>query len=180
MRASLYLIGFAAASIVGAGAAEIGCSSSSGGSSSPPEDSGTADTSTPPADTGSTEDAGGEAAAPCVTVDASAATIVTGSPSWDCYEQMCATSLAACAADCPCNDAVLGSLQCVANDGGSTTVCFTPLSTLSGAMEAASTAVLNCLVGPASVCQMADGGPIGDGGTPGTDAAPAADAGDGG
>ena len=130
MRASLYLIGFAAASIVGAGAAEIGCSSSSGGSSSPPEDSGTADTSTPPADTGSTEDAGGGDAAPtCVTIDASAAKIMTGSPVWDCYEQQCATALTECAADCTCNDAVLSALQCTADDGGSQTVCFADLAT---------------------------------------------------
>jgi hypothetical protein len=177
MRASLYLIGFAAASIVGAGAAEIGCSSSSGGSSSP-EDSGTADTSTPPADTGTTEDAGGDAATPCVTIDASAATIVTGSPVWDCYESMCATALAACAADCLCNDAVLSALQCTATDGGNQQTCFAGLASLSGAMEPAGTATLECLVGDASVpCQSATA-PTGDGGTP--DAAPATDAGDGG
>jgi len=179
MRASLYLIGFAAASIVGAGAAEIGCSSSSSGSPSSPEDAATptADTGTT-ADTGSsTEDAGTDAA-PCVSVDASAATIVTGSPSWNCYEQMCATSLAECAADCTCNDAVLGALECVAADGGSTTTCFAGLAS-AGASPGASMDTLNCLVGPASVCQTADGGPIGDGGTS-PDAAAPADAGDGG
>jgi len=176
MRASLYLIGFAAASIVGAGAAEIGCSSSSGGSSSP-EDSGTADTSTPPADTGSTEDAGGgDTSTPCVTIDASAATIVTGSPVWDCYESMCATALAECAADCTCNDAVLSALQCTATDAGSQTVCFAGLAS-AGASPGASMDTLNCLVGDASVpCQSATA-PTGDGGT---DAAPTGDAGDGG
>jgi hypothetical protein len=174
MRASLYLIGFAAASIVGAGAAEIGCSSSSGGSS--PEDSGTADTSTPPADTGSTEDAGGEAAA-CVTLDASAETIAAGA-TWACFQTMCTTSLTACAADCQCNSDVLGALECIASDAGSNITCF---GSVAGSSNAADIAFLGCLSSMESACMVSDSGTIlTDGGTPGTDAAPAADAGDGG
>jgi hypothetical protein len=179
MRASLYLIGFAAASIVGAGAAEIGCSSSSGGSSTPPEDAATPGDTGTTADTGAIEDAGGGDAAPtCVAIDASAATIVTGSPVWDCYEAMCGTALTECAADCTCNDAVLGALQCTANDAGSQTVCFAALAT-AGASPGASMDTLNCLVGDASAACQGATAPTGDGGgTP--DAAPAADAGDGG
>ncbi len=79
MRASLYLIGFAAAAIVGAGVAEVGCSSSSTPASGTPEDSGTpapdTGTTTPPEDSGT----GGDAAATCVPVGADNATIDAGS-----------------------------------------------------------------------------------------------------
>src|ERR1700753_4341598 len=102
MRASLFLAALAAASLLGAGAVAVGCSSSSSGS--PPASGDDASmTSDAPAspDTG-TEDA----ATPCTPVsDASAATIVTGSASWDCYESKCSTSLTACGADCTCNNA---------------------------------------------------------------------------
>src|SRR5215831_13519641 len=103
MRASLYLIGFAAAALVGAGVAEVGCSSSSGGApATPPEDSGSpgADGTTPE-DTGT--GGGMDTGKACTASDASAETIMTGSPSWDCQQVQCKTELTACAADCQCN-----------------------------------------------------------------------------
>ncbi len=130
MRASLYLIGFAAASLLGAGVAGVGCSSSSSPpATTPPEDASTPIDSgvTPPEDTGTATDA---PATPCTPIsDASAATIVTGSPLWDCYEAKCGPSLTACAADCNCNNQVLEALNCVATDGGNSTTCFATVST---------------------------------------------------
>jgi hypothetical protein len=177
MRASLYLIGFAAASILGAGAAEIGCSSSSSGGTTPtpPEDASTpVDTgTTPPEDSGTTppSDAG---AGPCTPVtDASAATIVTGSPVWDCYESKCATSLTACAADCNCNNEVIESLLCTA-DGGNSTTCF---GLVTGVTTPPQSDLTTCIVTNA-VCQNATAG---DGGTEaGTPSEAGVDGGDGG
>src|SRR5450755_1823192 len=112
MRASLYLIGFAAASVVGAGAVEIGCSSSSSTAPAGPGDASTADSPVTPDDTG-TPDTG----TTCTPVsDASAATIVTHTSAWDCEEVQCATELKGCAADCECNNDVLTALQCLVPD----------------------------------------------------------------
>jgi hypothetical protein len=176
MRASLYLIGFAAASLLGAGVAGIGCSSSSSPATTPPEDASTttdSPTTTPPGDTGT----GSDAAAPCVPLDASAATIVTGSPLWDCYEAMCKTSLTACAAECGCNNDVLNALQCIAADAGTSTTCFATVSTNS-ANDTVESTMLQCLVTNAA-CMNAG---MGDGGTEGGTTTPEAgpDAGDGG
>jgi hypothetical protein len=176
MRASLFLAGLAAASLLGAGAVAVGCSSSSSGSPPAGDDASTAtDAPATTPDTG-TEDA---PATPCTPVsDASAATIVTGSPSWDCYESKCTTSLTACGADCECNNAILTALNCIAMDAGTTTACFGPVSS---SAEPATTAVLTCLLAN-STCMSATGdGGTGDGGT--AEAGPTeagADAGDGG
>ncbi len=177
MRASLYLIGFAAASIVGAGIVEIGCSSSSspapaGGG----DDASTTDSATPPEDTGTP--AADTGTTPCTPLsDASAATIVTGSPSWDCYEAMCMPSLTACAADCKCNNDILTALNCVAMDAGSTTTCFGPVSSAGTPTD---TAVLTCLLAN-SACMTAGGEGGTDGGSPEAATSEAgADAGDGG
>jgi hypothetical protein len=177
MRASLYLIGFAAASLLGAGVAGIGCSSSSSPATTPPEDASTttdSPTTTPPEDTGTGTDA---AAKPCVPLDASAATIVTGSPLWDCYEAKCATSLTACAAECGCNDDVLNALQCIAADAGTSTTCFATVSTNSTS-DTVEMTMLNCLL-MNNACMNATAG---DGGTEGGTTTPEAgpDAGDGG
>jgi hypothetical protein len=109
MRSSFYVVGVAAAAIVGAGIIGFGCSSSS----SPP-------TNNPPEDSG----AGTDAAACIPLADAS---VATGdfSPIWTCLEQACSTSLTACAANCECNNAVLTALNCVATDAGTQTACFT-------------------------------------------------------
>jgi len=58
----------------------------------------------------------------CAPLDASIATVAAG-PLWGCYQAACSMELAACAADCVCNDAMLGALRCAA-DGGSGTTCF--------------------------------------------------------
>ncbi len=176
MRASLYLIGFAAASLVSAGVASIGCSSSSSGTTTtPPEDASTTpDTGvTPPEDSGTGSDA---PATPCAPIsDASAATIATGSPLWDCYEAMCGTSLKACAADCNCNNQVLEALNCVATDAGTGTTCF---GTVAATTTDPQGTLTMCLVANAA-CMNAG---MGDGGTEGgtTSEAGITDAGGGG
>jgi len=168
MRASLYLIGFAAASLVGAGVAAVGCSSSSG-TPAPvtPEDAmvpGDTSTPPPPGDTGTPEDTG----TPCTAMfgDASAATIVTplvpGEASWTCLESACGPSLTACAADCTCNNDILGALSCLAPpDGGMLATCFGPVLSSSNATDIA---VLGCLQMHMGAC-MGDGGTT-EGGTP--------------
>jgi hypothetical protein len=175
MRASLYLFGFAAAAIVGAGVVEIGCSSSS----SPPANNTPEDASMTDAPTAGDSGAPGDAApTPCTPLDASAATIATGSPLWDCYEAMCAPSLTACAADCQCNTDVLTSLQCIAADAGTSTSCFTPVSASTASTDMA---VLTCLVANAACMSATGEGGTPEAGTPdgGTPEA-GADAGDGG
>ena len=176
MRASLFLAGLAAASLFGAGAVGVGCSSSSSGSPAASDDASTmSDSPTTTPDTG-TEDA---PATPCTPVsDASAATIVTGSASWDCYESKCTTSLTACGADCECNNAILTALNCIAMDAGTTTACFGPVSMSSAPTTAA---VLTCLLANAQCMNPGGDGGTGDGGT--SEAGPTeagADAGDGG
>jgi hypothetical protein len=176
MRASLFLAGLAAASLFGAGAVAVGCSSSSSPSPASGDDASTmtdAPTTTP--DTG-TEDA---PATPCTAIsDASAATLVTGEPTWPCYESKCTTSLTACAADCNCNNQVLTALNCIASDAGSATTCFMPVSAI---LTKPQSDVIACLVAnSACMSAKADGG-AGDGGP--TEAGPTeagADAGDGG
>jgi hypothetical protein len=178
MRASLYLIGFAAASLVGSGVAAVGCSSSS---STPPatpvEDSSTPTDSavTPPEDAGTPADTG-TACTPMF--DASAATIVTpivpGEASWTCLETACSTSLTACAADCTCNNDILSALSCLAPpDGGMLTTCFGPVLSSTDMNDIAT---LTCLMTNMGAC-------TGDGGTTteaGTTPEAGTDAGDGG
>jgi hypothetical protein len=171
MRASLYLIGFAAASIVGAGVIEIGCSSSS--STAPPGGPDAA------ADSGG-EDGGEEAAVvPCTPLsDASVATTNFGSTTWACTQMKCATDLQACAADCACNNALLTALACTADAGAMATMaqtfaCFTPaLSVPSAPMDLSA-----CLISASQSCAgfVIDGGT--DGGDSGTAATDAGDAG---
>ena len=183
MRASLYLIGFAAASIAGAGVTAIGCSSSSSPAASNPEDAAVTDAPTAPEDTGTTPgDAG--TTTPCTPkYDASAATLVApdvpGEASWTCLEGHCGPSLNACAADCTCNNDILGALYCLAPpDGGSLTACFGPVLSSS---NMADMTVLGCLQTNMSKC-LGDGGATAEGGTSDAGATDAgtADAGDGG
>jgi hypothetical protein len=175
MRASLYLIGFAAASIVGAGVIEIGCSSSS--STAP---SGGPDAAV---DSGGGEDGGEEAAVPCTPLsDASVATTNFGSTTWACTQMKCATDLQACAADCACNNALLTALSCTAEAGATPTqaetfACFTPaLSVPSAPMDLSA-----CLISAGQSCAgfVVDGGTDGAAATDGgSDAGASADGGD--
>jgi hypothetical protein len=169
MRASFYLVGFAAVAVVGAGMSGVGCSSSSSGTT-PTED---ASTDAPSASSSGGEDTGtgSETAAPCVPLDAgSVATIKTGSPVWDCYEAQCGPSLTACAADCACNNGVLEALQCVANDAGTGTTCF---GMVTGVTTPPNSTLTACLVTPAATACMNAG--MGDGG--GTEGGTTAEAG---
>jgi hypothetical protein len=169
MRTSLYLIGFAAASIMGAGAVGFGCSSSSGGTT-PPADSGTPEAST--GEDGSTDSGGGGMdaemeAASCTPAPVNIATF-DGGAVWSCTQAACASTmggLTACGADCTCNAAVFSALECVANDGGGTTACFTNALT-PVISDMAVLAFATCLQS-APVTACASGGTKGDGGTDG-------------
>jgi hypothetical protein len=175
MRASLYLVGFAVAAMAGAGVTEVGCSSSSSNPTTPVEDAATpGPDSTAPEDTGTGMDA---AAAPCTPVDANAATIMTGSAVWNCYEAMCTTSLTACAANCACNTGVIEALLCAADAGPSgSTTCF---GMVTGVTTSPNSDLTTCLVKNAACMSagMGDGGGT-EGGT--TAEAGPADAGGGG
>lgn len=96
----------------------------------------------------------------CSPIDASIATVAAGSL-WGCYQAACSMQLAACAADCICNDAMLGALRCAA-DGGSGTACF--LAAIGKNIGVSSVVeVGNCLVMGAGAAMC--------GGDAGTDAA---------
>jgi hypothetical protein len=122
MRASLYLIGFAAASIVAAGVVEVGCSSSSTPATPPVADAETPATDAPAAATDSSTPA--EAAA-CVPMSTNSETFDSGSSTWAALQTACATSLTACAANCECNNAILQALVCSQADAALATGCFT-------------------------------------------------------
>jgi hypothetical protein len=187
MRASLYLIGFAAASIVGAGIVQIGCSSSSSPATQTPADAATPSTDGPAA----VEDGGGEAAAPCTDMAMGLkGSTIDGGATWACYQSLCAASITACSASCACNNAVIGALQCSEPDAAAlATGCFTmALGTLATSDPTDESPLATCLTGNA---QCMTGGTPSDGGTPadtgtaadtGTtaDAGTAADAADGG
>jgi hypothetical protein len=175
MRASLYLIGFAAASLVGAGVAQVGCSSSSGSPAAPVEDAAAeGGGSSSGGGSGSSSGSGGmDAAKPCTPAsDASAATIMTGSPSWDCQEVQCKTELTACAADCQCNNDILAALQCLVPDSsvGAQSTCFGPVS---GSSNPPDVTALTCLAQHQTMCNAAgmDGTAPADGTAPGDGAA---------
>jgi hypothetical protein len=131
MRTSLYLIGFATASIVGAGAVGFGCSSSSSGS--PP-------TTTPDAasEAAASPDSSAEAAGEDASADvaAEACTSSVGSvlvdeidaSAFSCFLAQCTTSLTACAADCDCNNVIVTALNCQNTMGAAAqATCFGPV-----------------------------------------------------
>jgi hypothetical protein len=175
MRTS-YLVGFAAASILSAGAVGFGCSSSSSSGSTPTDAGGTSDTATTEdggEDTGTTDSGSAEAAA-CTPAPIDVATFDSGSPAWACYQANCATALTACAADCVCNAGIAGALECAADGGASATMtCFvTAFGNLSS--DTPGTMVESCVVtnmtGACAGTPATDGGgdaaPTTDGGTP--------------
>jgi hypothetical protein len=106
-------------------------------------------------------DAGKEAAA-CVPVDASVETIAVGSQ-WACFQSACSSQLTACAADCVCNLAIFGALNCSAA-GGSATTCFGSVLQSTGGNPAVGGALL-CLSMNTSTCSATEGGV--EGGTEG-------------
>jgi hypothetical protein len=153
MRASLYLIGFAAASIVGAGAAEIGCSSSSSGGTTPPvEDAAVTDAPATVVDSGG---GGGDSSATCTASPIDTETFDSGSPAWACEQAMCTTSLTACAANCFCNAAITQALTCSEVDGsaGAINDCFTTaLTSLTNTDPTDQQTVATCLVATTDTC----------------------------
>jgi hypothetical protein len=179
MRTSLYLVGLAAASIMGAGAVGFGCSSSS--SPAAAQDSGTTEASVEDSSGGDGSgggDAAEEPAVACTPSGVNVATMNFGSSTWSCFQAQCMPSLTMCAADCACDNGILSALQCAADAGAAGTMgCFvTAFGTLTG--NTAGTAVETCLVQmmtpPSGACS---GAPAGDGGTEGGDAAPVVDSG---
>jgi hypothetical protein len=149
-----------AASILGAGAVAAACSSSSSGGGG--TDSG--------ADSAG-DDGGGDGAVACTANPISSAT-VDGGASWACIEAACHAELTACAADCPCNNAVLTALQCIATMGAAaTTSCFTTGFTPIIA-DTTVTPLVTCLQGHSAGC----GGPVVDGGPDAHSDAPTGDA----
>jgi hypothetical protein len=142
MRTSLILVGFAAVALVGVGAVQVGCSSSSPAPT----------TTTPPAEAGPT----------CTALsDASVATTNFGSSEWTCTQKTC-PDLAMCAADCTCNNAILTFLGCTVDAGGAmptqaeTLGCFSnAVSTIEGDTNISSsfaTGLLGCLEGAGMTC----------------------------
>jgi hypothetical protein len=156
MRASLYLIGFAAASLVTAGLFEAGCSSSSNNGSPSGTDAG---------------DSGGEdsssddsSAAACTPLDAGGvkADTIDAGAGWGCIQAACnATAFTACGNDCMCNNAILESLVCIAADAGSPTACFTMY--LGQVTSSAVTPTISCL--EANTMKCTGIAPPSDGGT---------------
>jgi hypothetical protein len=180
MRASLFLAGLAATSLLGAGAIAVGCSSSSSGSPAASDDASTAtDAPATTPDTG-TEDAPATSCTPMY--DASVATVATpdvpGMASFSCLQGKCGPSLTACAADCTCNNDLITALLCLAPpDGGTLTACFGPVLSSS---NSADSAVLGCLQTNMSACTAGDGGTTGDASPDAGPTEAGADAGDGG
>jgi hypothetical protein len=142
------------ASLLGAGAVAVACSSSS--SSGPSnEDAG--------ADGG--EDSGGDGNM-CITPDASVATVDSGNPVWACLQMKCATEMQACACDPVCNDAIGMALLQSANDAGAATGLLT-MAVYGHTSDPPIVTLGTCLAGASPMC----GGPtISDGGEGGTTA----------
>lgn len=93
---------------------------------------------------------------PCTPLGISVATLDAG-PLWGCYERLCSTSLSACAADCTCNNGILGALSCIAG-GGMQMNCFLSAATSLGGNSNAA-ALLGCLAtGQSCLMGMVDAG----------------------
>lgn len=165
--------------MLGAGAVGFGCSSSSSGGTTPTDSGSPEATTTEDAGEGGGEDAAEEpAVTPCTPSGVNVETFDSGSSSWACYQAMCQPSLTMCAADCTCDNGILGALLCAADAGASGTMaCFVTAFGNLGA-NAAGAMVEGCLVGPASTAcggtAPADAGDAGDH-ADGGDAAPAMD-----
>jgi len=154
MRTSLYLIGFASASLVGAVSLGFGCSSSSSpATTSPGNDASTSDSSSPVIEASTeaaTDDGGGGSTEdvcvpepgfpPVTTIDAAA---------FQCYEQMCGPSLTACSQSCICNNLLTETLLCQNGcmaEGGVPATCQAVCAAgLISATDDASIGVTTCL-----------------------------------
>jgi hypothetical protein len=151
-----------ATSLLGAGAVAVACSSSSSGGGG----------GTPEAGTDSGDDGAMGADAPACVPNAMKVSTLDGGASWGCIETACKTELTACAADCDCNNAVLGALSCIQTMGvAATMTCFTTALT-PVVTNAAVTPLITCLQGHSAGC----GGPVVDGGGDAHSDAPASDA----
>ena len=116
----------------------------------------------------------GTDAAACTPMGESVATFDAGAV-WACFQTACMSSLVTCAADCPCNNAMLNALICVSTTGDRTG-CFT-MAAVSGGTNAVAVALcLNQSSAPGAACGPAvsdagaggaGGGAGGSGGAPG-------------
>lgn len=151
----------AATATGGCGSSTTGGSSNTGGQagSRVETDSG-ADTA--PESGGVGGNAGTDTGPACVPLG-NIATVNAG-PLWACFQQSCAPSLTACAADCLCNNGIVGALTCVAA-GGMQTTCFFAAATALGNNPNA-IVLLGCLA-TAQSCLMTDAGNGGDTGAGG-------------
>jgi hypothetical protein len=177
MRVMRFLFG---ASLVGAGAIAIACSSSSGGPSGGSDaaaETGSTSSSSSSGGSSTSSSSGMAEAAPCTPVAANPETL-DGGAVWACYQAACSKQLTACNADCVCNSAFINALQMIQAMGGSMAVAMSQLQTASAADTPAGT-VGNCLL----MTQLSGAcGGTGDGGATegGSDAAKTGDAPSGG
>jgi hypothetical protein len=170
-------LGIFAASIVSGCSSDNATTGDAGVDAQTSADGSTMDTSATDSPVGT--DARKEAAT-CVPFDASVATIPTGDPTWTCFQSMCATELGACAADCVCNDAILGALLCSAAPGANQTNCFIAGLAMSPTLGGT---VFGCLQMKRAACTPeggAEGGTEGGSSDSGADGATEGGGGDGG
>lgn len=78
-------------------------------------------------------------------------------PMWVCAQAICGAQIAACSADCACNDAVAQGLTCAAAGSSSLAICFAhtlaPVASSSAVVE-----LVTCLQGPAASCAAREAG----------------------
>lgn len=162
MRVMRFLFG---ASLVGAGAVAIACSSSSGGPSGGSEagaDTGSTSSGSSSSGGSSTSSSSGMAeAAPCMPITANPGTL-DGGALWACYQAACKSQLAACAGECVCNTAFDTALSAIQMMGQSSAT--TELTTASGVSTIAGN-VGTCLL--MTQTSGACGAPVPEGGTEG-------------
>jgi hypothetical protein len=130
MRTSLYLIGFATASIVGAGAVGFGCSSSSSPSTSTTTPDAAMEAAAAPdsSTTDASEDAADAAAEACTSSVGTVLVDEIDASAFSCFLAQCTASLTACAADCDCNNVIVTALNCQNTMGAAAQVtCFGPV-----------------------------------------------------
>jgi hypothetical protein len=150
---TLYFVGFTAVAVVSAGVVQVGCSSSS---------------PAPAAVVDSGVDTGTVACTP-TPGNLNVATTDFGNAEWACTQMTCATDLAACAADCTCNNALLQAVGCSGEAGAmpsyaETVACFTPALTALAADPNVPMTLESCLIQAGSKCA---GFPVDGGGDSG-------------
>ncbi len=168
MRIWRFLLGV---SLLGAGATAVACSSSSSGTPSGGTDAATDTSTVTPG-----EDASAEAAGPCVALSVTPATVDGGSQ-WACFQTHCTAAFAACAADCVCNNSLVGALNNIATMG-MTMAVETAQLTMVDMIDEAGAGAISCVISNESNCPAGGGeGGKPEGGEAGTgDSATASDA----